>query len=119
MRRHLLTGIVIFFTCSAFAHSPGKIILKPNLANKTLSVTVNHNINSSELHYISMAEVFLNGQKVDQITFKEQSSLKTHVFYVNIDEMKEGDKIEVICYCNISGFKKASVEVKKEQEKKT
>lgn len=118
MKRLLLTGLIVFYACFTFAHSPGKIVLKPNLTNKTLTVTVHHVINGSETHYISTAEIYLNGQKIDQLTFKDQTSLKTHVFCERIDEMKEGDKIEVVCYCNISGFKKASAEVKNEQTKK-
>jgi hypothetical protein len=119
LKRLILIDIVIFFACFTFAHSPGRIVLKPDLANKTLNVTVHHRIKSSEVHFISRAEIYLNGQKVEDLRFSEQSSFKEHVFSEKLDEMKAGDKIEVVCYCNRYGQNKSSVIVKNEQTKKT
>jgi hypothetical protein len=119
VKRLILIDIVIFFACFTFAHQPRNVILKPDLASKTLTVTIHHRIKSSEIHFISRAEIYMNGQKVEDLRFNEQSSLKEHVFTENLDEMKAGDKIEVVCYCNRYGQKKSSVIVKNVQTKKT
>ena len=95
----------------AFAHKPGKIELSADIKNKILTVKINHRTKDVATHFISRAEIFLNGQKVGEIKFTSQTSLKNNTFTQTLEEMKQGDKIEVICTCSESGQGRASLEI--------
>ena len=112
MKRSFLLFVFLCYVLVTSAHPPKKIVLNTDLKNKSLSINIVHPVKDSEKHFISDVKVSLNGQVIEEKKFTKQSTTTNEIISMTIDEMKEGDKIEVECVCNKAGRKKASVVVK-------
>lgn len=112
MIRGIFFILFIGLISTANAHSPKKITLNADSKNHSLKITVAHSVKDSESHFISKVTVLLNGQEIEALTYTKQTSASAEIILLTIDEMKEGDKIEVTAECNKAGKKKASLEVK-------
>ena len=107
----LIMITLAFFTIPLLAHSPNSLELEFDPETDVLNIIITHGVNDASRHYVKEVEVELNGQKIIEQSFKRQvDNEKQQVFYKIIDA-KEGDKITVEAYCNISGKKKAQLVV--------
>ncbi|PKP23142.1 MAG: hypothetical protein CVU05_00645 [Bacteroidetes bacterium HGW-Bacteroidetes-21] len=113
MKRGLIFLFVLIVSFPAFAHPPKKITLNADPNTKTLKINVVHPVKDTEAHFISKIQILLNGQEVETLNYTKQTSAAAEIVVYTLDEMKEGDKIEVVANCNKAGQKKASVVVKK------
>lgn len=105
---------LLFLTCafSAFSHPPKSITINTDLKTKSIKITVNHEVKNTEEHFISEIKVLLNGQEIEKITYTKQTSASDEILILKSDDLKEGDKIEVIAKCNKMGQKKSEIVVK-------
>ncbi|MBE0432083.1 hypothetical protein IBX73_01305 [candidate division WOR-3 bacterium] len=93
------------------AHPPKSIELEYDIGTGILTVEVVHGVSDASKHYVNEVEVELNGTKLIEQSFRSQiDKEKQQVFYKVIDA-KVGDKFTVEAYCNISGKRKAQLEV--------
>lgn len=93
------------------AHPPSNIELEYDPETGILSVEVAHGVSDASKHYVNEVEVELNGVKLIEQSFRTQvDGEKQHAVYKVIDA-RVGDKFTVEAYCNISGKKKAQLEV--------
>lgn len=112
MQKIIAFVFAICLTFSVMAHPPKKVVLNADPKNKTLKINIAHPVKDSETHFIEKVIISLNGQVIEEKKFTKQSTAGNEMIVMTIDEMKEGDKIEVECICNKAGKKKESVEVK-------
>jgi len=112
--KKLITSLFLisFFSVCIYAHGPKTLQLNVDLKNKSLKIVIDHNVKDTESHYISDVIISINGQEIDHKKFLKQTSSKSEVLLLNIEDMKEGDKIEVIAKCNKIGQKKNEIVVK-------
>lgn len=93
------------------AHPPKDIELEYDPETGILSIEVAHGVSDASKHFVSEVEVELNGVKLIEQSFRSQvDGEKQHVLYKVIDA-REGDTFTVEAYCNISGKRKAQLEV--------
>lgn len=107
----VLILMIMFFVSSMFAHPPQDIALDFNSENHMLTAVVGHTVNNRIRHYINKIVVELNGEQIIQQNFKSQVGDEDQVVQYVIVDAKDGDKITVTAFCNISGKKKATVDV--------
>ena len=96
---------------SAYAHAPGKVDLEFDLNEQLLKVRVQHQVKDAAKHYVDQVIVELNGKKIVEQTLGSQESLAGEKLIYRITDAGVGDTIAVTAVCNISGKKKASIEI--------
>ena len=93
------------------AHSPKSVDVEFDSETRILNVAVTHSVSNASKHYVNKVIVELNGKKVIEQKFSSQTNEEEqHVLY-SIHDAKEGDKIKVTAYCNISGKKNTELTV--------
>lgn len=104
MKKTILAVVVTaVFAALVIAHPPTEISLTSNLADKTVKISVAHQVKDAVEHYIYEVELKVNGKKAIRQDAKTQTSGKGQdVIYV-IPGLKAGDKIEVYADCNKTG----------------
>lgn len=93
------------------AHSPKGVDLDYDAETGVLSVEIAHSVNNASKHYIYKVVVELNGKRIVEQKFKSQTDEEIQQVLYKIIDAKEGDKISITAYCNISGKKKGELEV--------
>jgi desulfoferrodoxin (superoxide reductase-like protein) len=93
------------------AHPPKGVDLDFDSETGVLSVEMTHSVNDASKHYVKKVTVELNGKKIIEQTFRSQLDEERQQVLYKIIDAKEGDKISVTAYCNISGKKKGELEV--------
>lgn len=112
MKRILILGLMFALAFNGMAHPPKKVVLNTDLKNKTLKINIAHPVKDTETHFIEKVIITINGQVLEEKTYTKQSTAGNEMIVMTIDEMKQGDKIEVECKCNKMGSSKESIEVK-------
>ena len=110
MRRIIVVCIfcVMALSGTALSHSPSKaeIAVTPD----SIVITVTHVSNNFHSHYVNRIDVFVNSLKVLE---KELDIQKENTFTVTIPidelgiELKKGDRITAVAYCNVWGQRQA------------
>jgi desulfoferrodoxin (superoxide reductase-like protein) len=109
MRKLVL--LVIFLSCATmiFAHPPARIDISINEA--VVGVVVTHPVLNPANHYIKRIVIFLNKKRIiDKDFFIQDANAQRAVF--NIPDLKRGDTLEVIAYCNQFGDLKETIKLK-------
>ena len=113
--KYLILALLVMATSLA-AHPPKGVDLDFDSDTGVLSVEMMHSVNNASKHYVNKIVVELNGKKIIEQTFRSQlDEEKQQAFYKVIDA-KEGDKISVTAYCNISGKKKGELEITAQED---
>jgi desulfoferrodoxin (superoxide reductase-like protein) len=107
----LMSIITLLSINIATAHPPSEIELEFDLTEHILKVQVHHGVKKIAHHYIEKIVVELNDMEVITQRFTVQGSEETQDAVYMIADAKEGDTLTVTAYCNISGKKKAALEV--------
>jgi desulfoferrodoxin (superoxide reductase-like protein) len=108
--RIIILGLMLL-AVPLLAHPPKGVVLEYDSETSILSISVTHSVNNSSKHYVSKVTVELNGKEIIEQKFKRQTSGEIQEVVYKVIDAKEGDKIAVTAYCNISGKKKAGLEV--------
>jgi desulfoferrodoxin (superoxide reductase-like protein) len=108
--RIMILGMMLL-AVPLLAHRPTGVVLDYDSETSILSISVTHSVNNSSKHYVNKVIVELNGKEIIEQKFKRQTDDELQEVVYKVIDAKEGDKIAVTAYCNISGKKKASLEI--------
>lgn len=108
----VLSCMLVFGISAAYGHAPKEVNLKFELDEKLLEVRVQHQVNDAAKHFVSKVTVELNGKRIVEQMLAAQENMKDQVLVYRITDARVGDNITVTADCNISGKKKASLEIK-------
>ncbi|UCF70766.1 MAG: hypothetical protein JSW49_00360 [candidate division WOR-3 bacterium] len=104
-------AVMIFIAVPLTGHTPKNIGLDYDAETGMLSVEIKHGVNDPLKHFINKVVVELDGKKhVEQYFGKQADGENQRAIYKIIDA-EEGSTLTVIAYCNISGRRKADLEV--------
>jgi len=94
------------------AHPPSDVALSYDQGNQTLTVTITHNIGSSDpaRHHVQKVEIKKNGEDVIEEEYNTQASSPQVTYIYNLSAV-EGDTIDVEAYCSLYGDKVAQMTV--------
>ena len=106
---------LLFSTSPVLAHPSKSMVLDFSLQEHTLRVRIAHEVKKPLKHYIDKIVVELNGKEIIEQKFKSQISKEGQEAVYMIIDAKPGDKITVIAYCNVSGKKKQTVKIPREE----
>ncbi len=95
----------------ASAHPPSKVDLNYDKATKTLSSTMIHHTWNTTMHKISKVEVSVNGKLLKVERFARQFNKIEQRLSITLEDIKPGDEISIMAYCNIFGKRGASLKV--------
>ncbi|MCK4940566.1 hypothetical protein KAS45_00595 [candidate division WOR-3 bacterium] len=104
--RMLIVALVLL-AVPLLAHSPKGLQLEYDAG--ILNISVIHSVNDASKHYVNKVIVELNGKKIVEQKFRSQTDEEEQQVLYSIIDAKEGDKINVTAYCNISGKKKGEL----------
>ena len=106
----LLFLVILFlmFSMQGFSHPASKITLSTE--GTVLHITVNHDVGSSENHYINEILVFLNDKEIIRQIFFMQTGNMQKVSYT-IPSLKAGDKVTVKTNCSRGGKRSGTITV--------
>lgn len=93
------------------AHAPKGVEVEFDPQSGILDVLVTHGVNDASKHYIYRIIVELNGEKVVEQKFSSQTNADEQNVLYTIHDAKEGDKIKVSAFCNISGKRSGEITV--------
>lgn len=100
----------ISFTGGTTGHSPGDINLDYDINNEQLNVTITHDVDDKDSHYIESVEIKKNGEDIDSVDYSSQPSTSTFTYTYQI-KAEKGDKITVKAICNQYGDIENTVEI--------
>lgn len=106
-----LVGLIFLTVSPALSHPPGDIELEFDITEHELEIIVFHSVKDSSKHYVDRIVVKLNDEEVIEQKFRSQADSQVQRVEYLIIDARLGDKIEVVAGCNISGRKKAAIEV--------
>ena len=104
-----LVMLFLMFSMQGFSHPASKITLSTD--GTVLHITVNHDVGSSENHYINEILVFLNEKEIIRQIFSIQTNNTQEVSYT-IPSLKPGDEITVSANCSRGGKRSETIIVK-------
>jgi hypothetical protein len=105
-----ILSIIICLNCVT-AHPASNVDLNYDLDNQKLNVTISHNTNDKETHYIEKVEVYKNGVTIIREDYTSQPSSNTFTLSFDISAV-DGDVLKVETECSISGITDDSMTVK-------
>lgn len=102
-------GIIIFciFALSIFsqnvrAHPPENIDLEYNADNQVLTITITHNTNDLNSHYVAKVEVFKNDVAIIEENYQSQPTINTFTLTFNVSAVA-GDVLKAEATCSLNG----------------
>ena len=104
-----LVMLFLMFSMQGFSHPASKVTLSTE--GTVLHITVNHDVGSSENHYIKEILVFLNEKEIIRQIFSIQTNNTQEVSYT-IPSLKPGDEITVSANCSRAGKRSETIIVK-------
>ena len=113
MKRIALLTIICFMLLlnNAYAHPPSKIDINYDKATNTISSVIKHKSFFKKKHRISNVEILINGELVKTEVFDIQFNRKEQRFSSVLENIKDGDEISIVAYCNLYGKRTASMQV--------
>lgn len=105
----MLMVALVLLAVPLLAHSPKSLELDYDFETSVLNISVTHSVNDASKHYVYKVVVELNGKKIIEQKFRSQTDEEEQQMVYSIIDAKEGDKINVTAYCNISGKKKGEL----------
>ena len=106
-----LVLVLLLSINAVFAHPPSGLELEFDPIEHILTIVILHPVKDFSKHYIYKITVELNEKEIIRQEFKIQSNKEEQEAIYMIIDAKEGDKITVTAYCNISGKKKETLEI--------
>jgi phosphoheptose isomerase len=103
--------IFCFSAQISYADAPKDVTIKYDSAAQTLSVSITHKT-SFDFHYIKKVEIKNNSSVVSTINYDKQPKEVPFTYTYKV-EAKEGDKLEAIATCSLSGSKTGETTVTK------
>lgn len=100
---------LVLLAVPLMAHSPKSLELDYDADTGVLNISITHSVNDASKHYVNKVIVELNGKKIVEQKFRSQTDEEEQQVLYSIIDAKEGDKINVTAYCNISGKKKGEL----------
>jgi desulfoferrodoxin (superoxide reductase-like protein) len=107
----MLIVTLVLLAVPLLAHSPKSLELDYNSETSVLNISVTHSVNDASKHYVNKVVVELNGKKIIEQKFRSQTDEEGQQMVYSIIDAREGDKISVSAFCNISGKKKGELTV--------
>ncbi|UCD19756.1 MAG: hypothetical protein JSU64_01045 [candidate division WOR-3 bacterium] len=104
-------AVMIFMAMPLTGHPPKNIELDYDAEAGILSIEIAHSVNDPLKHFINKVVVEVNGKKHVEQYFKKQADGENQRALYKIIDAEEGSSLTVIAYCNISGRRKADLEV--------
>lgn len=102
--------IVISSNC-VLGHPASNVDINYNFNEQSLTVTISHNTDNKETHYIEKIEVYKNGVTVIDEDYTSQPSSNTFTISFNVSA-NDGDVLKVETECNLVGKTEDSLTVK-------
>lgn len=109
MKKMMLTFVLCMLPL--LAHPPKGVELDFDSETAVLNVLVTHGVNDASRHYISKLIVELNGKKIIEQKFRSQINGEEQRVHYSIHDAREGDKIKVTAFCNVSGKRSSEIAV--------
>jgi len=116
-KKKLLLYFVIFFSLFMLTtgikvrgNSPASINLSYNITTQTLTAQITHNVADPNTHYIETVEIRVNNTLVATETYNDQPTSSSFTYQYTISA-SNGDVIELLAICNISGSLTGSLTV--------
>lgn len=104
----ILLAMTFLLSTPASAHRPKSMDLKYEPGTQTLSVTIVHSVKNPAKHYIEEISISVNGKKVSEHEYKNQSDKKSFTVEYSV-AAKDGDTIKVKAGCNYFGSRSAKL----------
>ena len=117
MRNILFVLLVVFILPAVMqAHPPKSVDVEFDNETKVLTVKISHFVDNPSKHFIDKIVVELNGDEIITQKLKAQNTKQDQEAQYMITDAAVGDTITVTAYCNISGKKKAVIDVAAHEE---
>lgn len=113
---NILCIILVFLTIVissnfVLGHPASNVDINYNFNEQRLTVTISHNTDNKETHYIKKVEVYKNGINIIDEEYTSQTSSKTFTLYFNVSA-NDGDILKVETECVQGGNTEDSLTVK-------
>jgi len=102
-------AVIISSNCVT-GHPASNVDLEYDFDNQKLNVTISHNTDNTDTHYIERVEVYKNGVTIIEEDYTSQPSSNTFTLSFDISA-DDGDVLKVETECSISGKTEDSITV--------
>jgi predicted AAA+ superfamily ATPase len=99
----ILSAFLFLVSTSLIAHPPSDIIITFDLANRTVTAKIMHDVKNIVDHYIAQAVITVNGKKVITQAASTQTSNEAQTLVYVIPGLKIGDVVSVDADCSKFG----------------
>lgn len=105
-----ILGLVVNSNCVS-GHTASNVDLKYDFNNQKLNITISHNTDDTNTHYIKKVEIYINGVTTIEEDYTSQPSSNTFTLSFDVST-NDGDVLKVETECSISGKTQDSITVK-------
>ena len=113
--KKLITILIIFafliISNPVMGHPASNVDLDYDFDNQKLNVTISHNTDNTDTHYIEKVEIYNNGITIIEEDYSSQPSSNTYTLSFDISA-DENDVLKVETECSISGKTEDSITVR-------
>lgn len=107
-REVLMNKFILFLSAicafsAVYSHAPSRIDIMPDSTMQYFYVSVEHSVPMPSFHFIDIITVSINGKESVKQTFSSQLNKIEQKGAYFLPNLKQGDKITVTAYCNITG----------------
>jgi len=108
----LLFILMVFclYPQASYANAPQDVKLEYDSSAQTLAVTITHKSSFPGFHHIKYVEIKKNSVIISTTNYDSQPAESTFTYTYKV-AAAEGDKLEVIATCSLSGSKTATITV--------
>ena len=106
----LFVLFIPFNAQNALAHNPSDLELAYDFDEQVLHVTIYHDVDDPETHYIERVEIRRNDELVHSEDYTSQPDKNSFTYSYNISA-EDGDELEAFAKCSLDGDRKEKINV--------
>ncbi len=103
MKEIILATLIVFAALPALTHPPESIHMNFEPESSIAVIEIEHSVRDVSAHYIKEVNISLNGEEILTQSFSRQSAPSSQQAVYYLHEVSEGDNIEVLASCSLSG----------------
>jgi hypothetical protein len=94
------------------AHPPSMVTASYNMDKELLTVKFNHQVKNNTDHFVNNIVVLKNKKEIIIQKLSQQDSMESGSLFFKVNDLKPGDKLDIMAACNKMGKKTYTLEIK-------
>lgn len=107
--------LMVFSLTPAMATPPASVTAEYNFESASLILAADHRSTDLNEHYVRKAEITINGERLETVYYKRQSSADRFTAEVPLD-LEPGDAVVIKLFCREGGVVSTEIAIPKREQ---